>query len=79
MYLSKFAKSLLLNLDNNACEQINNEYTKRIGGKRIFYGQSGGYNARIEATIIEHNSREYYLKTLKALAGGKGEPGIYQI
>lgn len=53
------AKSLILDLDNNMCEQFNSVINKYIGGKRLNLSQRNAYNARVEAAVIAFNSKQY--------------------
>ncbi|KAL4088881.1 hypothetical protein QTP88_023965 [Uroleucon formosanum] len=43
--------SLLMNVDNNVCEQFNSVINKYLEGKRINYSQKNSYNARAEAAL----------------------------
>lgn len=53
------SKSLIVDVDNNICEQFNNIINKFIGGKRINLSQRNVYNTRVEATVISFNTNEY--------------------
>lgn len=53
------SKSLILDLDNNVCEQFNSVINKYIGGKRVNLSQRNAYNARVEAAVIAFNSKQY--------------------
>ncbi|KAF0746511.1 YqaJ domain-containing protein, partial [Aphis craccivora] len=51
--------SLILDVDNNICEQFNSIINKYIGGKRINLSQRNSYNTRVEAAVVSFNSKEY--------------------
>lgn len=57
------ADSLIENVDNNPCEQLNSIINKHVGGKRINYTQKNNYKTRVEAAILSYNSKNY-LRTL---------------
>ncbi|XP_029343469.1 uncharacterized protein LOC100570366 isoform X1 [Acyrthosiphon pisum] len=57
--LANNAKSLILDVDNNICEQFNSVINKFLGGKRINYNQRSSYNTRILAAVVSFNSSEY--------------------
>lgn len=57
--LANNAKSLILDVDNNICEQFNSVINKFLGGKRINYTQRSSYNTRILAAVVSFNSSEY--------------------
>lgn len=62
--LSNNAKSLLLDVDNNSCEQFNSVINKFLGGKRINFTQKSSYSTRVYAAVISFNSSQY-LRTVK--------------
>lgn len=51
--------SLIVDVDNNICEQFNSLINKYIGGKRINLSQRNTYNTRIEAAVVAFNSKQY--------------------
>jgi len=57
--VSNNSKSLILDVDNNICEQFNSVINKFLGGKRINYTQKSSYDTRILAAVVSFNSREY--------------------
>lgn len=62
--LSNNAESLIEDVDNNPCEQLNSLINKHIGGKRINFTQSHNYKTRIEAAVVAFNSKNY-LRTVQ--------------
>ncbi|KAL4119944.1 hypothetical protein QTP88_012696 [Uroleucon formosanum] len=56
--------SLLMNIDNNVCEQFNSVINKYLAGKRINYSQRNSYNARVEAAVIPCNSGGKFLRLM---------------
>jgi len=57
---------LILDLDNNICEQFNSLINKYIGGnKRINLSQRNAYNARVEEAVIAFNSKQYLRAIMK--------------
>lgn len=62
--LSKNANSLILDVDNNICEQFNSVINKFLGGKRINFSQKSSYSTRVHAAVVSFNSKEY-LRTIK--------------
>lgn len=75
--LSKNANSLILDVDNNICEQFNSVVNKYLGGKRINFTQKSSYTTRVQAAVISFNSKEY-LRTIKKHVT-QISPGIYNI
>lgn len=57
--LSNNANSLILDVDNNACEQFNSVINKFLGGKRINFSQKSSYSTRVQAAVVSYNSEEY--------------------
>lgn len=53
------SSSLIVDIDNNICEQFNSLVNKYIGGKRINLSQRNTYNTRIEAAVVAFNSKQY--------------------
>lgn len=49
------SSSLIVDVDNNICEQFNSLINKYIGGKRIHMSQRNTYNTRIEAAVVAFN------------------------
>lgn len=60
----KNADSLILDVDNNICEQLNSTINKFLGGKRINFTQKSSYTTRVNAAVISFNSKEY-LRAIK--------------
>lgn len=58
------SKSLILDVDNNYCEQLNSILNKNIGGKRINFSQKQSYNIRVQATIVSFNSEGNFIRTM---------------
>lgn len=54
-----YSASLILDVDNNICDQFNSIINKYIGGKRINLLQRNSYNTRIETAVVSFNSKEY--------------------
>jgi len=71
------SKSLILDLDNNICEQFNSLINKYIGGKRINLSQRNAYNARVEAAVIAFNSKQYLRAIMKKIT--TKSPGFSRI
>lgn len=72
--LSNNAKSLIMDVDNNACEQFNSVINKFLGEKRINFTQKSSYSTRVQAAVISFNSEEY-LRSVKKYVTHKS-PGI---
>lgn len=72
--LSNNAESLIMDVDNNACEQFNSVINKFLGGKRINFTQKSSYSTRVQAAVISYNSGEY-LRSVKKYVTHKS-PGI---
>jgi len=75
--LSKSANNLIIDVDNNICEQFNSLINKFLGGKRINFTQKSSYTTRVQAAVISFNSKEY-LRTIKKYVS-QTSPGIYKI
>lgn len=73
--LANNAKSLILDVDNNICEQFNSVINKFLGGKRINYTQRHSYNTRILAAVFGFNSQEYIRAVKKHVTNTS--PGKY--
>jgi len=58
------AKSLLLDVDNNICEQFNSVINKHIGGKRINFSQKQSYSTRIYTAVVSFNTGGNYIREL---------------
>lgn len=58
------AKSLLLDVDNNICEQFNSVINKHIGGKRINFSQKQSYSTRIYTAVVSFNTDGNYIREL---------------
>jgi len=46
------APSLLLDVDNNICEQFNSVINKHLARKRINFSQKNSYNNRVEGAVV---------------------------
>jgi len=75
--LVKNVDSLLLNVDNNVCEQFNSLINKYLAGKRINYSQRNAYNSRVEAAVISYNSSGQFLRLLHKNVVNDISPGNY--
>lgn len=71
------ADSLIENVDNNLCEQLNSLINKHIGGKRINYTQKNNYTTRVEAAVVAFNSKNYLRSVQKKMV--LYSPGINKI
>jgi len=69
--------SLLMNVDNNVCEQFNSVINKHLAGKRINYSQRNSYNARVEAAVISCNSGGQFLRLMHKNIVNEISPGEY--
>lgn len=67
--------SLLMNVDNNVCEQFNSVINKHLAGKRINYSQRNSYNARVEAAVISSNSGGQFLRLMHKNIVNEISPG----
>lgn len=72
--LSNNSESLIMDVDNNACEQFKSVINKFLGGKRINFTQKSLYSTRVQAAVISYNSGEY-LRSVKKYVTHKS-PGI---
>lgn len=68
------SKSLIIDVDNNICEQFNSVINKYIGGKRINLSQRNAYNTKVEAAVISFNSNQYLRAITKKVINKS--PGI---
>lgn len=73
--LAKNAESLLMNVDNNICEQFNSIISKHLSGKRINFSQRHNYNVRVEATLLSHNTSGKYIRTIHKTLVQNKSPG----
>lgn len=69
--------SLLMNVDNNVCEQFNSLINKYLAGKRINYSQRNAYNSRVEAAVISYNSSGQFIRLLHKNIVNDISPGKY--
>lgn len=65
--LSVNADSLIENVDNNLCEQLNSLINKHIGGKRINFTQKNNYRTRVEAAVVAFNSKNFLRSVQKKI------------
>jgi len=70
------AQSLVLDVDNNICEQFNSIINKHIAGKRIHFALKNAYNARVEAAVVSFNTSGQYIRLIHKKITKKS-PGIY--
>lgn len=73
--LANNADSLLLNVDNNICEQFNSIINKHLSGKRINYSQRQAYNVRVEAAVLAHNTEGDYIRVIHKNMVNEISPG----
>lgn len=73
--LSMHADSLLMNVDNNVCEQFNSIINKHLAGKRINFSLRHSYATRIESGVISHNTSGQLLRSLHKHVVHKISPG----
>lgn len=73
--LATNADSLLLNVDNNVCEQFNSIINKHICGKRINFSQRQSYNVRVEAAVLAHNTSGKYIRAIHKNLVNDKSPG----
>lgn len=71
------ADSLIENVDNNPCEQLNSLINKHVGGKRINFTQKNNYATRVEAAVVAFNSKNYLRSVQKKIV--LNSPGINKI
>lgn len=50
------SNSLIVDVDQNICEQFHSNVAKCVGGKRVNFTISNSYEARTMAAIIQHNT-----------------------
>lgn len=62
--LAMHADSLLMNVDNNVCEQFNSIINKHLAGKRIHFSLRQSYATRIESGVISYNTLGQLLRSL---------------
>jgi hypothetical protein len=75
-YLSVHADSLLLNVTNNRAEGFHSNVCKVIGGKRVFCGARGSYNARIAGSVLQYNTQQVLTEVYKGM--DKAVPSIVE-
>jgi len=73
--LTTNANSLLMNVDNNICEQFNSIINKHLAGKRINFSQRHSYSTRVEAAVISHNTAGQLLRSIHKNAVNDISPG----
>lgn len=66
--LTNNTNSLIMDVDNNACEQLNSVINKFLGGKRINFTQKSSYSTRVHAAVVSYNSEEYLRAVKKHIA-----------
>lgn len=69
------AESLLENKNNNICEQFNSIINKHTAGKRINFSGRRSYNTRVEAAVIDFNSKNF-LRLIHKKHSNDFSPGI---
>lgn len=73
--LAMHADSLLMNVDNNVCEQFNSIINKHLAGKRINFSLRQSYATRIESGVISYNTSGQLLRSLHKHVVHKISPG----
>lgn len=73
--LATNANSLLMNVDNNTCEQFNSIINKHLAGKRINFSQRNSYGTRVEAAVISYNTTGQFLRVLHKNVLNDKSPG----
>lgn len=68
-------ESLLLNVDNNVCEQFNSVINKYLCGKRINFSLRKSYNTRIESAVVSYNTSGQLIRSLHKNAVNEISPG----
>lgn len=68
--------SLLLDIDNNICEQFNSIINKHIAGKRIHFALKSSYNSRVEAAVVSFNTSGKYIRAIHKEITNKS-PGTF--
>lgn len=71
------AKSLLLDVDNNICEQFNSLINKHIAGKRINFSQKQCYSTRVYTAVVSFNTSGNFVREIHKKITNKS-PGRYQ-
>lgn len=69
------SKSLLLDVDNNICEQFNSLINKHIAGKRINFSQKQSYTTRVYAAVVSFNTNGNLIRAIHKNITNKS-PGI---
>lgn len=58
------SKSLVLDVDNNYCEQYNSIINKHIAGKRINFTQRQSYNTRVQTAVVSFNTGGNFIREI---------------
>lgn len=58
------SKSLILDVDNNRCEQFNSIINKHIAGKRINFCQKQSYNIRVQTAVVSFNTGGNFIREI---------------
>lgn len=58
------SKSLVLDVDNNHCEQYNSIINKHIAGKRINFSQKQSYNTRVQTAVVSFNTGGNFIREI---------------
>lgn len=56
--------SLILDVDNNHCEQYNSIINKHISGKRINFSQKQPYNIRVQTAVVSFNTGGNFIREI---------------
>lgn len=70
------SKSLLLDVDNNICEQFNSLINKHVAGKRINFSQKQCYNTRVYTAVVSFNTNGNFIREIHKKITNKS-PGRY--
>lgn len=73
--LATHADSLLMNVDNNVCEQFNSVLNKHLAGKRINFSLRNSYATRIKSGLISYNTSGEFLRSLHKHVVNDVSPG----
>lgn len=71
------SKSLLLDVDNNICEQFNSLINKHIGGKRVNFTQKQSYTTRVYAAVVSFNSNGNFIREIHKNITNKSPGNLY--
>lgn len=70
------SKSLLLDFDNNICEQLNSLINKHVAGKIIHFSHKQSYSTKVYTAVVSFNTSRHFIREIHTKNNNKS-PGRF--